>query len=317
MRKTSFCLLTLLLISTASVHAKDPSRFSGEFSLNTGYSSTNSNLDVNSSETLTHLGKGSQNDNVFIAPLGNLYYALTPQNSQRIYMGTSRDDLAVGILAFELGYQYDFMNGTQLDIGYLPTVVSDEVWSNPYELGESRDKTDKSGNAYRLKLSNLWNTGMSVDMAYANAKIDNDKVIDPALLRNSDTYYLKGQYRSMLASNSGYISAFSYTGHDAEGKAASFSAYKGELTYFYFSNNYALSLTGSYTLRDFDAMNPIFSQQRKDDVYRVFLAYEYRNLPGWENWSLTSFAGSTITSSNIDFYSSDDFIVTLGVNYKF
>ncbi|KLV10122.1 DUF2860 domain-containing protein [Photobacterium ganghwense] len=317
MNQNLTCLFTLLSLSTATAQAVDLSRFRGEVSLHTGYTSTNSNLDTNGPNTLSRLDKGSQTNDTFIAPLGTLYYALNEQNNQRVYLGTSRDDLAVGTLAFEIGYQYDFSNGTKLDIGYLPTVLSDEVWSNPYLIGEQRETTDRSGNVYRLKLSNLANSGISFDMAYATSEIDNEMISDSSLLRKSDTYYLKGQYRSMLTPNSGYISAISHTDHNAEGKAASFNEYKADLSYFYLAQNYSLSLTGSYGLRDYNAINPIFSKRRSDDIYRVFLAYEYKNLPRWDNWSVTSFAGSTITSSNIDFYSSDSYIVTLGMNYKF
>ncbi|ENT9002566.1 DUF2860 family protein [Vibrio parahaemolyticus] len=317
MNTNLICLFTLISLSATTAQAADPSRFNGEFSLNTGVSSTSSNLDVNGSDTLSGLGKGSRTNDAFIAPLGSLSYSLNEQNNQRVYIGTSRDDLAVGTLAFEVGYQYDYSDGTQLDIGYLPTVVADEVWSNPYLIGEKRDKSDRSGNAYRLKLSNLLGTGLSFDMVYANTEIENEAIVDPALHRDSDTYFFKGQYRSMLSLNSGYVSALSYTDHNAQGKAASYNGYQGELTYFYVGQNYALSLTGSYAYRDFDAINPIFSKQRNDDVYRVFLAYEYKNIPGWDNWSVTSFVGSTITSSNIDFYSNENMIVTLGMNYKF
>ncbi|UQN40945.1 DUF2860 domain-containing protein [Agarivorans sp. B2Z047] len=36
--------------------------------------------------------------------------------NQHVYLGTSRDDLTVGDLAFDVGYQYDFVNGTQTDL---------------------------------------------------------------------------------------------------------------------------------------------------------------------------------------------------------
>ncbi|ALR18449.1 DUF2860 family protein [Vibrio natriegens] len=317
MNKIVLSVFALLPVSIASANAFDTSRFSGEVSLNSGFSRTNSNLDTISSAQINHLGKGDSSNQNFVAPLGSLYYALNENNNQRVYLGTSRDDLAVGTLAFELGYQYDYHNGTRLDIGYLPTVVADEVWANPYLTGQERETTDRQGNAYRLKLSNLWNSGVSFDMAYATAEIDNEGINHAELLRDSETYYLKGQYRTMLNTNSGYITAFSYTDHDADGSAASFNAYKGELSYFYLTSNYQLVLTGSYTLRDFSAENPIFSKTRSDDVYRLFLAYEYNNIPGWDNWSVTSFVGGTINDSNIDFYSSDSLLMSVGMNYKF
>lgn len=317
MNKIVLSVFALLPVSIASANAFDTSRFSGEVSLNSGFSRTNSNLDTNSSAQINHLGKGDSSNQNFVAPLGSLYYALNENNNQRVYLGTSRDDLAVGTLAFELGYQYDYQNGTKLDFGYLPTVIADEVWANPYLTGQERETTDRQGNAYRLKLSNLWNSGVSFDMAYATSEIDNEGINHAELLRDSETYYIKGQYRTMLNTNSGYITAFSYTDHDADGSAASFNAYKGELSYFYLTSNYQLALTGSYTLRDFSAETPIFSKTRSDDVYRLFLAYEYSNIPGWDNWSVTSFIGSTINNSNIDFYSSDSWLMSVGMNYKF
>lgn len=76
MYTNSIWLFAVLSLSATTVHAVDLSRFSGEFSLNTGVSSTNSNLDVNGPDTLTKLDKGSKTNNAFIAPLGNLSYSL-------------------------------------------------------------------------------------------------------------------------------------------------------------------------------------------------------------------------------------------------
>lgn len=317
MNKTALFVFALLPVSIASANATEASRFSGEFSLNSGFSSTNSNLNTNGSEQINHLGKGENTDNFFASPLGSLYYSLNEQNNQRVYLGTSRDDLAVGTLAFELGYQYDYQNGTRLDIGYLPTFLADEVWANPYLTGQKREITDRQGNAYRLKLSNLWNSGVSFDLAYATAEIDNDMIEHAELQRDSDTYFVKGQYRTMLDRNAGYITAFSYTHHDAQGEAASYNAYKAELSYFYIANNYRLSLTGSYELKEYSAENPIFAQTRSDDVYRLFLGYEYDDIPSWDNWSIISFIGTTINDSNINFYKSDSLLMSVGVNYKF
>lgn len=317
MKKYAIGLFAVLSLSAVTAHAAEKSRFSGEFSLNTGIKTTHSNLDTEGAATLTDLGKGTKNQQGFVAPLGSLYYSMNNAGNQRLYLGTSRDDLAIGILAFEVGYQYDYRDGTKLDIAYLPTVVGEEVWANPYLTNERRETTDRKGDAYRVKLSNLGNSGWSLDMAYATSRIDDEKITDSSLLRDGDTYFIKGAYRTMLTLNSGAISSFSFTDHNAEGKAASYHTYEGELTYFYMGQNYALSLTGSYAQRNFDAASSTFAKTRQDDVYRLSLAYEYKNIPGWDNWSLISFVGTTITESNIDFYSSDKFIFSLGANYKF
>ncbi|KHT63816.1 hypothetical protein RJ45_09845 [Photobacterium gaetbulicola] len=318
MRNLNIFVIALFAGFTTSAYALDNSRINGDISINTGYATSNSNLNPNGDKTLSSLDdRVSHTNNYFAAPLGNIRYALDSNHTHAVYLGTSRDDLAVGTLAFELGYQYNFTNGTQLDITYLPTVLPDEVWANPYLTGEERQTTDIDGNAYRLKLSNLLNTGVSLDMAYATATIDDEQITESTLFRDSATFYLKGQHLSMLDQRSGLITAFSYTDHNAEGKAASYNKYKVEMTYFLHSSAYSLALTGSYAYRQFDAVNPLFDTLRNDDVMRLFLAYEYKDIPGWDNWSVTSLAGSTVTSSNIDFYKSNNFLMTVGLNYQF
>ncbi|MBY6185354.1 DUF2860 domain-containing protein [Marinobacter hydrocarbonoclasticus] len=315
-----FNVITLAVASTLSTtaFAFDASRLSGELFIGTGYFSTNSNLSTESDARLTDLNrKGSSNDEVMVMPLGSVSYDLGQQRNHRVYLGTSRDDLAVGDLAFEIGYQYDFANGTQLDIAFLPTVMSGEVWANPYDTTNARTKEDIEGYAYRVKLNNLMNTGFSLDMAYATSEVDNERIEHQSLHRDSDTYYMKASYRSMLTPASGLVTAIAYTHHDAEGKAATYDQYKAEVTYFMQSNAHSLALTGSYAYREYDAINPIFNKERQDDSYKLFLAYEKSNFMGWDNWSLVSFTGAKITSSNINFYESDEYLASIGLNYKF
>ncbi|GAB3527271.1 DUF2860 family protein [Photobacterium alginatilyticum] len=318
MKNFKICVIASIVAITTSANASDDSRLSGEISINTGYATSNSNLNPNGDKVLGSLNdRVSHTNNYFAAPLGSVQYALDRNHIHRVYLGTSRDDLAVGTLAFELGYKYDFSNGTQLDVAYLPTIASGEVWADPYLIGDERTTTDIDGNAYRLKLSNIMNTGASVDMAYATSKIDNEQIAENALLRDGETFYLKGQYLSMLDPRSGLVTTFSHTDHNADGKAASYNQYKAEMTYFLHSAAHSFALTGSYANRDFDAENPLFGKTRSDDMFRIFLAYEYKDIPGWDNWSITSFAGSTLTTSNIDFYESHDFLMSLGLNYTF
>lgn len=318
MKNKSLSVVALLSTFPLAAHAFDASRFSGEFSINSGFATSNSNLNPNGDAVLNGLNDNvSHTNDLYVAPLGNLSLALNAHNSHRLYMGTSRDDLAVGTLAFELGYQRDLSSGTQIDIAYLPTVVSGEVWHNPYLEGAHRVTTDVEGNAYRLKLSNIANTGVTFDLGYATSDIENEGIAYEELARAHDTYYLKGQYLSMFNHRSGLITAFSYTDHNAEGSAASFNQYKVEATYFANLNAHSFALTSSHGYRDFDSINPLFDKERTDYVHRIFLAYEYSDIPNWENWSLTSFSGATLNTSSIDFYQSNEFLMSVGLNYIF
>ncbi|MDN2482905.1 DUF2860 family protein [Vibrio agarivorans] len=311
----AFTALTTVSISTSAFEAN---RLSGEIMFATGYVSTNSNLSVNTDSKIDALNsKGSHSNDFVVMPLGQIQYDLGKTRNQRIYLGTSRDDLSVGDLAFELGYQYDLANGTQIDFAFIPTLLPSEGWANPYQTGSNREKEDIESHVFRTKLTNLMNSGFSVDMAYASMEIDNERIEYSSLHRDADTYYIKGSYLSMFSAQSGLISAVSYQHHDAEGKAATYNQYQTQLTYFLNDNAHALALTGSYHYRDYSASNPVFNKDRRDNRYKLFLSYEYSDIQGWDNWSVVSFSGVTVNRSNIDFYQHEDYLVTVGMNYKF
>lgn len=318
MSKKNIVTAAILASVATSAMAFDSSRLSGEIILATGFTSSNSNLstenDAFRSGELNQ--KGSHNSEFIAMPLGNLSYELVPNRSQRVYLGTSRDDLAVGDLAFEIGYQFDMRNGTQIDLAYLPTVLSGEVWKNPYATGE-RQKTDVEGHAYRVKLNHIAGSNFSLDMAFATTEVDHELSSDD-LRRDSDKYYVKGSYLHNFAPNNGLITSLAYLNNDAEGSAETYDQYELEMTYFMSFNAHSLAITGSYRYRDYDGMNSAFDNKiRTDHRHKLFLAYEYANIAGWENWNLVSFAGVNVNDSNIKFYSNEDYLASVGLSYKF
>lgn len=219
MNKKSILSAAILSTLATSAFALDSSRISGEIILATGYMSTNSNLSTESDALLNDRHqKGSHSDDFIVMPLGNIAYDLGENRNQRIYLGTSRDDLAVGDLAFEIGYQYEMSNGTQIDVAYLPTVVSGEAWKNPYLEGY-RSKTDVEGNAYRVQLNNIVGSGFSLDMAYATKEVDDEQIVNQELLRDSDMYYMKGGYVTYFTPTMGLSTRLGYLHNDADGKA--------------------------------------------------------------------------------------------------
>ncbi|MGF1695360.1 DUF2860 domain-containing protein [Vibrio lamellibrachiae] len=313
-----FTFIALTLSTSFSVQAFDAKRFSGNFSINTGVTSSNSNLDTEGDSRLGNItSKGSSNTDFFVGPLGNFEYKFDKERFHSVYLGTSRDDLAVGTLAFELGYRFTSRRGTKLDLAFLPTIVANEMWSDPYATGSERVTTDVDGRAYRFKFTNIMESRFSFDMAYAIAKFDDEAISDQSLHRESDSLYYKIQHLTMLTPHTGFTGAVNVINHDAQGDAASFDQYTGEVTYFYNTPRHFVSLTGSYGNRKYDAAHPYFGGHRKDDIYFLFLAYEYRDLENWDNWSITSFAGASITTSNFDFYESDEYLMSVGLNYQF
>ncbi|WP_028025261.1 DUF2860 domain-containing protein [Enterovibrio calviensis] len=322
-------VLTGLALLPMFAHAglADRGGLSGEISLIGGVVSTDSNLSTSSdpikNSPLNSSGN-SETDSIF-GPLGSVAFTWGEGLNHQIFAGTTREDIAVGTIALEIGYKHELASGTQITAAYLPTVVSEEVWANPYLTDSARSETDKSGNAYRLQVNRIGGSPLSLDFAYAQTEIDNEQSgansfslsEQNQLARDGDTFYTKASYRQFLGRGLGIAPAVVYLNHDADGDAMSYQSIGGELSYFSFAGRNKIVLTAKYHVRDYDAMNPVFNTTREDKDYGAFLAYEYGEIFGMESLSFISLAGYNNTDSNIDFYNTSQYLFSLGVSYKF
>lgn len=292
--------------------------FSGEISLNAGIVSSTSNFNVDGDATIDSLNNEADSESEgLIAPLGNVAYTFGEGLRQQIYFGTSREDIAVGTLAVELGYKHKLSSGTVVDVSFLPTVISGETWANPYQLNTPREETDVSGNAYRLQLNSISGSGFSLDLAFATTDVENDLNAGSDLARDADSYYAKGSYRFAVSRTSFVSPSVTYIQHDADGSASSFDAYGAEVSWFNILGRHSLVLTAGFTKRDYDSASALFNKKRSDDELSLFAAYEYPEFMGWKDWSFISFAGYGNTESNLTFYDESSYLFAVGLNYKF
>lgn len=317
--KPRLTVLTLaFIVSSAQAQLAETAGFSGEISLNAAFVTSESNFNTDNDRTIDSLNHSADSDSsVVAAPLGNIAYTFGTQLNQQVYAGTTRSDVAVGTLAFQLGYQYKLPSGTILDVSYLPTILEGETWRNPYQVGVARRTTDEGGNAYRLQVKGLIDKNFNLDLAYADKEIDEEEVTDRSLVRDADIYYIKGDYRISLDRTSTLQPAFTYINQDADGKAESFDSYGFELSWFKFINRHRFALTGGYTLQDYQSKSATFTKTRSDDTLSLFAAYEYQNVFDWQDWSFVSFAGYNQTDSNITFYDEKEYLFSLGFSYQF
>ncbi|MCG9695083.1 DUF2860 domain-containing protein [Vibrio sp. Isolate22] len=313
---------TLLALSVAAAPAfaklADEQGFSGEISINTGVTSSTSNFDTDANSTISsNTQKASSESSFLVAPLGSIAYTFGEKLNHQVYTGTARDDVATGTVVLEVGYKYQLESGMVIDASLLPTIMSGETWANPYAEGVARSKTDETGNAFRLKLSNIAGSAFSLDMAYATKDVDSDLVGYEELKRDADTIYLKGQYRQPISRTMMLVPSLIYQSSDAEGNAESFEQFGGEVSLFGGMGRHQYALTAGYNQRSYDANNPIYDKKRSDDNINLFAAYEYDQFMDWENWSFVSLAGYGTSDSNITFYDESQYIVSVGLNYKF
>ncbi|MDH6027656.1 hypothetical protein BCT47_24695 [Vibrio splendidus] len=314
--------ITLLALSVAASPAfaklADEQGFSGEISINTGVASSTSNFNTDTDSTISsNTQKASSESSFLVAPLGSVAYTFGEKLNHQVYTGTARDDVATGTVVLEVGYKYQLESGMTIDASLLPTIMSGETWANPYAEGVARSKTDETGNAFRLKLSSIAGSAFSLDMAYATKDVDNDEIQEQELKRNANTLYLKGQYRVPLSRTMMLIPSIIYQTRDADGNAESYDQFGGEVSLFGGMGRHQYALTAGYNQRSYDANNSIYDKTRSDDNINLFAAYEYEQFMNWDNWSFVSLAGYGTSDSNITFYDESQYIVSVGLNYKF
>lgn len=312
---------TLLALSVAAAPAfaklADEAGFSGEISINTGFTSSTSNFNTDAGSNLSsNQQKASSESSFLVAPLGSIAYTFGEKLNQQVYTGTARDDVATGTVVLEVGYKYQLESGMVIDASILPTIMSGETWADPYNTTSARSKTDETGNAFRLKLESIAGSPFSLDMAFATKDVENDLVED-ALKRDADTFYLKGQYRQPISRTMMLVPSLIYQSTDAEGDAASFEQLGGEVSLFGGIGRHKYALTAGYNQRSYDASSLTYQKKRSDDNINLFAAYEYDQFMDWENWSFVSLAGYGTSESNITFYDESQYIVSVGLNYKF
>ncbi len=314
--------ITLLALSVAASPAfaklADEQGFSGEISINTGVASSTSNFNTDADSTISsNTQKASSESSFLAAPLGSVAYTFGEKLNHQVYTGTARDDVATGTVVLEVGYKYQLESGMTIDASLLPTIMSGETWADPYAEGVARSKTDETGNAFRLKLSSIAGSAFSLDMAYATKDVDNDEIQEQELKRDANTLYLKGQYRVPLSRTMMLIPSIIYQTRDADGNAESYDQFGGEVSLFGGMGRHQYALTAGYNQRSYDANNSIYDKTRSDDNINLFAAYEYDRFMDWENWSFVSLAGYGTSDSNITFYDESQYIVSVGLNYKF
>ncbi|GLT20266.1 hypothetical protein GCM10007938_40490 [Vibrio zhanjiangensis] len=326
--KTKLSLLAVALFAS-SAHAQlaEHAGFSGEFALSAGFASTTSNLNTDGDKVISNVNQEASDDSGSIVyPLGHLAYTFGAQSDKQFYLGTSREDIAVGNLVLELGYKQQLESGTVIDASFLPTIMSGETWADPFLTNQERETTDEKGNAFRLKFDKIMGSRFSLDTVYANREIENEQSgtnasltteQQNALKRDAKSIYVKGSYRQPISRVSFLQPSIIYINTDADGEANSLKSVGGELTYFRILDHHQLALTAGYTSNSYDGTNPIYGKVRDEDELSFFAAYEYKNFMGWQNWSLVSLAGFSESDSNIDFYDTKQYLFTLGMNYKF
>ncbi|WP_375753764.1 DUF2860 domain-containing protein [Vibrio sp. HN007] len=315
-------LFTAMVVSGAVSAQGGEGRFDqqglgGELTLFTGFSSSESNLSTDSRKTIDSLNKSADSETEFMAaPFGQFRYTF---GKQQVFAGMSRSDIVEGVMALEFGYAFELADESALSFSYLPTVVNGEVWEDPYLLNSAREKTDVSGNAYRIQYENIGGIGIDTSFAYYDRDVDKELSggSNDLLKRDGDGYLIEVSTGVPLSQSVFLMPSLSYHKFNADGKAMAFDKYEFGATAMYMLDRHALSLNAGYFKSSYDAENPLFTKTREDNGYQLNFAYEYSDFFGWQDFGFNVLAGYEVQDSNITFYDEKGWMIGMGISYLF
>ena len=321
------CFYFAFYSSSSEASPSEKSNLSGDISILGVFSSNNSNLSTSQNERRNGALNlhGEQQKSVFGGLLGNIAFTFGSELDKKFFAGTSREDIAIGTLALEIGYQQKWEFG-RLSFSYLPTLLGENVWADPFTINASKEETEKSGHAYRFQFERLANTPLSFELAYSKIDIEVEKSgntsvfplsAQDALKREGEIYYAKTSYRQFLGGGLGITPAIIYLENRAQGDAMAYKSLGGQFSYLSFAGRNKMILTASYFERDYKSLHPVFNQIRADREYSFFAALSRDNFLGIKPLSLISLSGFKKIESNVSFYEEKQYMVSLGVNYMF
>ncbi|MBW3698316.1 DUF2860 domain-containing protein [Vibrio sp. T187] len=310
-------LTAAILTSSAAYAELGEAGFTGSVGLGTGIFSESSNLSTDGEKNITLGQSASSESELTFEPIAKLEYTFGSALNQQVYVGTHNEELINSDLAVELGYVYQLENGTNLDVSYIMSLMSEEVWQDPYAFNQDRDVTDVSESAFRFKADDIAGSQFSFDGLYSSKDVDKEASQYASMQRSGSGFSGTLSYTHYLDETSALVPSVTYAAFSAGGDAMSNSSYGVGLEYLKQMGQHAFSLSGEYSLTSYDATNEVFNKTQDDTAYGVSAMYQYESPMGMEDVTLLGLVSYEASSSNIDFYDSSEYQLMVGATYSF
>jgi hypothetical protein len=228
----------------------------------------------------------------------------------------------------QLGVRQELSDKSNLSIAYVFSGIPTKVWEDPYVQGQRRSKTDRDSQGLRLTYGDILGTRAQLQYTYRKIEIDTERSgqflgLTPAeqdlLRRKGDEQSIRAGYLFDLGNKESLLPEFVYVDDNRDGHAMKSEQWGMQLTYANVGERYNLALTGSYMKADYDKTNPIYGKTRDDNSWGFGgTVFDKRLLSSLgKDWWATAAAGYYTSDSNINFYNSTLWTVSLGAMYRF
>jgi len=294
---------------------EEPRGFAGRVQAGVGYVTSTDQLNTDADKRLDGLGVNADRfDSMIPLILFDLRYTFA--SGRQIYFSTPI--ASGGPPGLSLGAVLPFKDGSKLDVSVFGKPFED-VWKDPYLVGDRRADTDKTTYGAKLAFSDILGTPTEVSYSFANVDVDDDEIgrqFD-TLERDGWLHEAQVEYAFPLGRGMSIVPGFEFSLGDLDGDANSYKGYELKLGLRKFSPGYLFNLFAGIGLNDYDKTHPIFDKTREDTTYSAFGVFTFSDLLGKESLFCSLIAGYRHRDSNIAFLDADTFLGGLTIGYKF
>lgn len=333
MNRSALAILLTLMGSYA--HAEfnpipKESGFSGYGLLGGSYTEVNSNVLVgpkkSESQRLSSLDSQASSDGVSPDLNLDLRYTFADSRTQ-VYLGNLIQDAVTLDFTQQLGVRTEMADKGIGSIAYVFSGIPGQVWSNPYQTGSNREETDRDSQGVRLGWDEIWGTKFAANYTYRKVEIENEQsgaglpgltLEERALLdRNGETQALYLSYYWMGKQGGILSPSITYTRNNADGGAASYDRFSGQLSYAWMQPKYSLVTNLVVNQLQYDEVNPVFGEKVDATEWGLNANFFWNKLAGVDKLSAVFSASYGESDANVDFFDSDMTRISAGLLYKF
>ncbi|WP_163391309.1 DUF2860 family protein [Enterovibrio norvegicus] len=308
-----FSIICLLTSPFATAEDSVPQGFYGSVSLFTGFSGTTSPLSTDSDAVISEYSTSENNSEVVVIPFWDVKYRLN--STSELYIETDIVGMASDFY-LNAGYRHYLKDDSYLALGIVPGLLEKEVWKNPYLLNTQRETTKAAVRGVIANYNKLLGSDWSVELARGEFNVDEDTTV-AELQRDATLSYAELSYDMQLNQQWGVEWVGHYLDIQSNASAPDSQRYGMDIETQYRAGRHVVMAGISSGQQNFDKELALFGRTRKDDRFGLSATYVYASPFNIDSTLMIVRGGWDHVDSNIDVYDSDNYLVTIGMQYQF
>jgi hypothetical protein len=205
--------------------------------------------------------------------------------------------------------------------------IQTEVWEDPYLLGEDRKKTARDATGLRFTWDKIMGSqfelkaltrNIELDQESSGASLDLSAAERGLLSREGDWTRLELGYLFTLGGGEHLIRPhIAALDRDLDGAAMSQDGFEVGVSYVRNTPRYGWATVVNFSSLDGDVVNPIFGGVNDADGFGFATQIFFKQLFGKSAWQPNVSLAMGEVDSDLDFYDSEGWMVTVGLSRRF